>query len=389
MVTFFVNPMLAFAENWSYAGSVGAESRWFVNSPQFPGQMSGLQNTFLATPELRYRSDDRRNLVRIVPNIRIDSRDRERNLFDLTEFSWTWVGDEWETVLGINKVFWGVTESRHLVDIVNQTDAAEDIDGEEKLGQPMFKLSSQRDWGRISVFLLTGFRERTFPGREGRLRTPFAVDTDNAEYESGAEEMHLDVALRYSHYIGDWDVGAYVFHGTDREPVLRLDADGNGFMPVYNQITQIGTDLQLTYEAWLLKFEGIVRSGQGDTFAATVAGFEYTYYQIADSVADLGLLLEYLYDGREDNAPPVLFQNDIFAGARLSMNDTQDTSILLGGIVDVEDQSTSFSVEAERRIGDSWKLELESRWFFNAATDNLLRFIEDDDFVMLRLRRYF
>ena len=389
IATFFANTNIATAENWSYAGSIGAESRWFVNSPQFPGQLSGLQNAFLLTPELRYRSEDRRNLIRIVPNIRIDSRDRERNLFDMMELSWTWVGDEWETVLGFNKVFWGVTESRHLVDIINQTDAAEDIDGEEKLGQPMFALTTQRDWGRVSAFLLTGFRERTFPGEDGRLRTPLPVDTDNPQYESGAEDQHVDLALRYTHYLGEWDVGAYLFHGTGREPRLQISGTGTTLIPIYDQITQIGTDLQLTHEAWLLKFEGIVRSGQGDTFAASVAGFEYTFYQVGESVADVGLLLEYLYDGRDTDAPPVLLQNDLFAGARLSMNDTQDSSLLAGAIVDVEDQSTSLSIEAERRIGDSWTIELESRWFVHTASDNLLHFIKNDDYITLRMRKYF
>lgn len=389
MATFFANTNFASAENWSYAGSIGAESRWFVNSPQFPGQLSGFQNAFLLTPELRYRSEDRRNLIRIVPNIRIDSRDRERNLFDMTELSWTWVGEEWETVLGFNKVFWGVTESRHLVDIINQTDAAEDIDGEEKLGQPMFALTTQRDWGRVSTFLLTGFRERTFAGEDGRLRTPLPVDTDNPQYESGAEDQHVDLALRYAHYLGDWDVGAYLFHGTGREPRLQINNTGTALIPIYDQITQIGTDLQLTHEAWLIKFEGIVRSGQGDTFAASVAGFEYTFYQVGESVADVGLLLEYLYDGRDTDAPPVLFQNDLFAGARLSMNDTQDSSLLAGAIVDVEDQSTSLSIEAERRIGESWTIELESRWFVHTASGNLLHFIKNDDYITLRMRKYF
>jgi len=386
---FWVNPNIHAAENWSIAGSVGAESRWFVNSPQFPGQLSGLQNALLLNPELRYRSADRRNLVRIVPNLRIDSRDRERNLFDMTELSWTWVGDDWETVLGFNKVFWGVAESRHLVDIINQTDAVEDIDGEEKLGQPMFKLTAPRDWGRVSAFLLTGFRERTFAGENGRLRTPLPVDTDNPQYESGAEEKHVDYALRYAHYLGDWDFGAYVFHGTGREPRLQINGAGSALLPIYDQITQFGTDLQYTYEAWLLKFEGIVRSGQGDTFAASVAGFEYTFYQIGESTADLGLLLEYLYDGRDTEAPPVLLQNDVFTGARLSLNDTQDTSLLIGAIIDVEDQSTSFSIEAERRIGDSWKIELESRWFANSATDNPLQSVKNDDYLTVRVRKYF
>ena len=85
----------------------------------------------------------------------------------------------------------------------------------------------------------------------------------------------------------------------------------------------------------------------------------------------------------------MLLQNDVFVGARLALNDTQNTSLLIGAIVDVEDQSTSLSIEAERRIGDSLTIELESRWFVNAATDNLIQFVEDDDYILLRLRKHF
>ena len=290
----------ALAGDWSLNGSVGLESRAFPRSPQFQSQLSGVQTALLLNPEIRYRSPDGRNLVRFVPNIRIDSRDRERNLFDVTELAWTWVGGDWETLAGINKVFWGVTESRHLVDIINQTDLAEDIDGEEKLGQLMFSPTLQTEWGRLSGFIMTGFRERTFPGADGRLRTPLPVNTDAAEYESSAEEKHVDYALRYSHYLGDWDIGVSVFHGTGREPRLLVNNAKTEMIPFYDQITQFGTDLQYTRDAWLWKFEGIVRSGQVDTFAATVAGFEYTLYQIKRSAVDLGLLVEYLYDGRDD-----------------------------------------------------------------------------------------
>lgn len=376
-------------ENWSIGGSVGGEIRVFPNSPQHPGQLSGAHGALLLNPELRYRSPDRRHLVRFAPNVRIDSRDADRSLVDITELVWIWAGEHWETATGINKVFWGVTESRHLVDIINQTDAAEDIDGEEKLGQAMFNLTTQRDWGRVSAFLLAGFRERTFPGREGRLRTPLPVDTDQPEYESGAGQNHVDVALRYSHYLGNWDIGAAVFHGTGREARFRINDTGTALIPIYDQITQFGTDLQYTSEAWLWKFEGIVRSGQGDTFAATVAGFEYTLYQLKETPLDLGLLVEYLYDGRTNEAPVTIHDNDVFAGARLALNDVQGSSLLMGVVVDVQDQSTGLFIEAERRIGNSWKLEVESRWFFNVATDNTLQPVEDDDYLTLRIRRYF
>ena len=376
-------------ENWSINGSVGGELRMFSDSPRYPAQLSGTQGAVLLNPELRYRSSDGHNLIRITPNIRIDGRDDDRSLVDLTELVWTWAGADWESTTGINKVFWGVTESRHLVDIINQTDAAEDIDGEEKLGQAMFNLAAQRDWGRISAFILPGFRARTFPGREGRLRTPLPVDTDNPEYESSAEDNHVDVALRYSHYLGDWDVGAAVFHGTGREPRFRISDTGTALIPIYDQITQFGTDVQYTREAWLWKFEGIVRSGQGDTFAASVAGFEYTLYQLKDTPLDLGLLVEYLYDGRDENAPITIYDNDVFAGTRLALNDIQNTSLLMGVVVDLDDQSTVFSIEAERRIGDNWKVELESRWFINVARHNPLQSVARDDYLTLRIRRYF
>ena len=64
---------------------------------------------------------------------RADENDEERNHFDIAELYWTLPSDEWELLIGINKVFWGVTESAHLVDIINQTDQVESFTGEEKL----------------------------------------------------------------------------------------------------------------------------------------------------------------------------------------------------------------------------------------------------------------
>jgi hypothetical protein len=46
-------------------------------------------------------------------------------------------------------------------------------------------------------------------------------------------------------------------------------------------------------------------------------------------------------------------------------------------------------VEAERRLGDNWKLELEGRLFFAVPVGDALFGIRDDDHVTLRLTRYF
>ncbi len=130
-----------------------------------------------------------------------------------------------------------------------------------------------------------------------------------------------------------------------------------------------------------MKLEGLVREGQGSTFGAGVAGFEYTFYQVGNTAADIGILAEYLYDGRDDDAPLTIFDNDIFFGTRLAFNDVQDSAILLGAVIDNGDQSVTAFLEAERRLGQHITLELEGRFFLDVDPASELRFAENDSFV--------
>ena len=371
------------------SGSAAYEPRWFFRDAQFPRQFNGVQNSFTLEPEwfLEIGQDHQLSLV---PFVRYDARDDERSHADIREAYWRFIQDDWELLLGINREFWGVTESRHLVNILNQIDQVENIDEEDYLGQLMLNLSVQKDYGRFSFYILPHFRERTFAGNNGRLRGPVVVDKDAAVYESGAEEWHTDLALRYSHFVGDWDIGLSYFYGTGREPTLLPNFNGTRLLPHYEIIHQVGLDLQYTHEEWLWKFEGIVREGQGDTFAATVAGFEYTIFQIADTNADLGLLLEHLYDGRDaQNTPLAGLENDLFMGVRYTFNDINDAAILAGIVTDLEDESNSVRIEAERRVSDSWKVEIEAQWFSNTRTDSSTASVKDDDFATLRISRFF
>ena len=375
---------------WDWSSNVELQSRLFARDALWPGQGSQTaQVSLAATTELRWRNGEGDQRASIIPYLRWDSVDDERNLVDLQEAYWAREGDSFELLAGVNTVFWGVTESVHLVDIVNQTDAAGDIDGEDKLGQPMVNLAWQQDWGLISAYVLPYFRERNYPGIDGRLRTPVPVDTDRPVYESSREESHVDVALRYSHYIGDVDIGLSVFSGTSREPRLVPANDAPVLLPHYDLIDQFGVDLQYTRDAWLWKLEAIARNGYSETFAAAVGGFEYTLYQVGESAADLGLLLEYQYDGRSELEPFTTADNDVFVGARFALNDAQDTSVLAGVAWDTQTGETFFNVEAERRIGDSIALELRARAFSGAGPRDLTYAVVRDDYVQIQLAKYF
>jgi hypothetical protein len=373
------------------SGYLAAETTLFVSNAAYPDQFDGVQAGLIGQPEFRFETTDRRNQYGFIPFAHLDSQDERRTRADLREAWWLHIADEWELLVGMNRVFWGVTESNHLVDIINQTDQVGNIDGEDKLGQPMLRLAFQRDWGELELFVLPGFRERTFPGKEGRLRFPLVTDGE-ALYTNSQEERHVDLAARYSHYIGDWDFAFSAFHGTGREPRFVPDATFTRFFAVYDIIDQVSVDIQYTVDSWLWKFEGLWRSQNSEQFFAAVGGFEYTLYQIMNSTADLGLLLEYSRDGRDEDftvAPPTVLDDDIFAGARLALNDTQSSELLAGVVVDRNDRAYQLSVEAERRLGDRWKLELESRWFLNTSNSPVLSAFKQDNHVTLRLSRYF
>ena len=215
------------------------------------------------------------------------------------------------------------------------------------------------------------------------------VDADGATYASSREQHHVDLALRYSHYLGDVDIGLSLFSGTSREPRFVAATDAASLLPVYDQVQQLGIDLQLTKDAWLWKLEAIVRDGATQSFAAAVAGFEVTRYQVQGSAADLGLLLEVQYDGRNASEPVTIADNDVFAGARLALNDMQDTAVLAGASYDLDTGEVFVNVEAERRFGDHWFAELQVRVFSGARPGDATYWLRQDDYVQLNIARHF
>jgi len=378
-----------FAAEWS--GNITAEARYF-----FEDALDNRQHrstfSLSAQPEFYHEWDNRYQSLTFVPFIRWDEHDDERSHFDIRELTWLKAARDWELRIGIRKVFWGVTESQHLVDIINQTDLVESPDGEEKLGQPMVNFAWIQNWGTLDLFVLPGFRERSFAGSEGRPRTNPLVDADRAVYASPREDRHIDFALRWSHSIGNWDIGIAHFNGTSRDPDLLPGLNLQNqpvLIPLYQTIDQTSLDLQLVTEDWLWKLEALTRQGQnGGRYFAFSGGFEYTLVGIYDSDADLGLIAEYHFDDRKDFAPTP-FNQDLMLGARLAMNDVQSTEALAGFILDTNDNSKVFSIEASRRIGDSWKIMLEGRMITDTPSQSPLYSLRKDDYVQLELGYYF
>jgi len=386
----FVISFAAYANEWS--GNVSLEYRQFSKEALSSSQFKQY-GSIAFQPEWLHEWDNGKQSLNFVPFVRWDQHDEERTHSDIRELSWLKVFEESELRIGLRKVFWGVTESQHLVDVINQTDLVESIDGEEKLGQPMINYALIQDWGTVDIFILPYFRERTFPGVNGRLRSIPHVDTTNPLYESSDKEKHIDSAIRWAHNIGDWDVGLSYFNGTSRAPSFVPIIDGGGtpiaLRPVYNLMQQSGLDLQATIEAWLWKLEVVNRRFKVERYVAATGGLEYTFYGVLGSPSDIGVVVEYLYDDRNLSATTP-FEDDLMLGLRWTNNDENDTSVLLGVIADLDDSTRVYSLEASRRIGESWKLNIEAR-VFNGINDpnSLLYSFRQDDFAQIELAYYF
>lgn len=367
--------------------------------------------------------DNDNQSITFKPFFRQDEMDDERTHADIRELMWNKLSDEYELKVGLGKVFWGVTESAHLVDVINQSDSVESIDGEQKLGQPMVQVLLEREWGNLDLFVLPYFRERTFAGKDARLSG--GLDYADALYESSDEESNIDVSARWSHYWEELEYAVSVFHGTSRDPVIGVNPNAE-FVPYYAQISQLGVEFQYLNEGWAWKFEGIVRDGMpeiasyflasalpssslntscltcvavdpfpgfvygvtdDERYFATAAGFEYTQVGIWETRIDLGWVVEHIYDSRQENASLGAFEHDVLLATRWAANDDADSTLLVGTVIDYEYEDYSLSIEGNTRLFDGLSLALEAR-VFAPANDNPQTSFRDEDFVKLTLSYY-
>jgi len=334
---------------FSFDGSIELEQRLFIDDSTLSEQ-GNSQSSVRVLSEFFTEWNDGNDRLVIEPFARLDSEDDQRSHTDLRQFLWTHYGDNYEFSAGVGKVFWGVTESLHLVDIINQTDLVENIDTEDKLGQPMLRYSYLSEVGTFEAFILPYFRERTFPGQEGRLNGGILVNQSAAQY------LTFETA------------------------------------PFYPQIDQFSTDIQLTTSGWLFKLEAIQRNhsdSQIQDFAAAIGGVEYTIVGLFGSSYDLGLLTEYAWDERGE-AGFAFFQNDVFIGARLAFNDVSDSQLLFGYSSDLDNSdSRGLFIEGATRLAPALTLNIEARYFDSDTFTDPLFGLRDDSFIQIGLEYFF
>ncbi|MEM8935120.1 MAG: hypothetical protein AAGC77_01775 [Pseudomonadota bacterium] len=391
----------AHAGEWNFGGDLQGEMRYFQNDAIFEDQFNHWDPSFAIIPDVSWRSENGVHNFQATPFLRVDGRDAERTHWDLREFYYRYQPNSVVSVtLGATQVFWGRAESHHLIDIINQRDQVEDIDDEDKLGQPMINIAFDTRFGTLNMYAMTGFRDRTFPGSDGRLRFFLPFDTDNPVFDEDGGRYAPEYAFRYDHKIADVEFGLAYFEGNSREPRIGFSVLGDGLIPIYDKIKQGSVDFLYTRGNWQGKFEGLFRNGYDESFFAFVGGVEYTFPDVLGTDADVGFLLEYQYDGREVenidepfgpalSAPLTLNDHDAYGAMRVTLSEEQRLSALAGFAFDTDDESIRVTIEASKEIGENWTAEIESRVLMGTESDDIIHALRNDDFVTFRLTRRF
>ncbi len=363
------------------------EQQFFPNKNAYPNQRDFFTSGAIK-PKFSISSPDKKHQFVAEAFLRGSLQDVNRSHFDIREVYYRYNKGKWALSVGSKRIFWGVTESAHLVDIINQADQVEQFDGSEKLGQPMVQFTTNTSVGNLELYYLPIARRRQFAGENGRFRFPIVLDRKDIPFTTEAQEWHPSAAARWYNTFGKLDLGLSYFYGVSREPMYLGFDVANGLDLTYPIIHQAGIDAQFTTGALMLKMEAIHRNNKKQQFTALVTGFEYTFGNVANKGLDIGIVSEYLYDSRGLLTFSGL-DNDLFIGSRLTLSDIGGTSFIGGAIFDLNKSTRLYRLEGSRRFKGNWKATVLATTLSDVSNKEILYNFRQDDLIQLSISKFF
>jgi hypothetical protein len=313
-----------------------------------------------------------------------DAEDEKRRYGDIRQASAQWRHDRLSFGAGVGTFFWGVSETINIVNVLNQADLRQAVDGKDKLGQSFTSMSLRFDTGELSLYYLPIFREREFSQRPS-----FGLPvSERAQFETS--ERGGDLALRGQLYLGDLEVGLGYFNGTRRAPLLlRSSGTARELTPWYIETENLLLDALYLVEDSILKLEVKTGRERDQGFFAANLGLEVPVYSLPDGLQDLSLIAEYLIDDRDEQAES-LGQNDLFIGLKSTFGDIGNSQFR--GLVsyDFDSHANYLDLSLKHRLNDYLRIETRALLFLNARPeDSWLYPVRDEDFIEIKLHYSF
>lgn len=354
----------AAAADGAVAGDVSVDGRIFAASPAYAGQARDDEVSVRVEPDFTYKTENAHHALALRPFYRLDPVDDQRSHADLRQARYDYSGEHFSFGAGVGTFSWGVLESYRPTDIMNQTDFVESYRGDAKLGLPFVQVGWLTEKWSFRLYYLPYFRERTFPGVRGRLRFAANVDTDGATFEPRLGAFFPSGAARVSYRGDNLDVNFGLLSGLSREPRFVAELTTGSVAPRYDLMQSASIDLQWAVGGFVLKGEGYARvlTTKLTPYGGGGIGADYMIPE-AIAGADVALAIEYLQDFRPIDAPITLFKHDAFAGVRVAANDSGNTTINTGALVDVTDGTTFGRLDCTHSFGDHFRGSVDVNLF--------------------------
>jgi len=290
---------------------------------------------------------------------------------------------------GYRTELWAKSEFARLSNVINARDYRVDPSGETMVGQPMLTWSAPLGPGTLTAIAMYQPKQNIFATAKSRLRGVLPVAGDPLFEKSKKKTAY---ALRYEANIGISDIGFYGYIGPSREAALVQN--GASVSPYYAWVKQVGIDAQLTYGAAVGKFEirhtqsQLDRTGaRTDGFAASI-GAEYAFYGVFASSSDITTAIEYAWDQRGPQAWQTA-QNDLFVGARWSLQNIADTQFEIGFQKDFDFDTTALRFGFKHRIADGFTVKTEAMLWRDTDPADLAFGLSQDSHVRMTLEMSF
>jgi hypothetical protein len=346
-ISFIILSVLTFSRSYAVIiSSVGFESYQFFQNPDQQSQINGGQYFFVFTSKARLKKI-KGGILKTEFDVYETIDGASNDSFEINQFSWNYYGDEYSLLLGIDTVFWGVAESYNAVDIINQTDQSHSLDTDNKLGQSMIFFSPNLDNIDISFYYLPFFRTRRHTDASYRFRLNNTIDNIKPIFDNGSHNKYLDHAIRVSNTFGNIDFSLSYFNGYSRIPWFLSIQDRE--VEFYQNVTQLGLELQYTGDGLLLKLESALKDSKLENYYQGVIGAEFNLSHIQSTAYDINFFVEYIWNSRELQ-PIGILDNDVFIGVQLISNNTSAARIFMGLYLDAETREKIPNISFESRL---------------------------------------
>lgn len=406
---------LLFAEV-DVSGHLDLDSQVYLTKPDDKNQ-----NSFTAsqTLEFTYTYDDLIVFSKLYAqeayyDFASDSDKTERTFARLDELYAKYDFENDAIKVGKSIEFWGSLELRNISDAFNPSEFRDDLFSTNKLGVWNMTYSHYTQTGEISLIVKLDEQEQKmaaypyvyyffpkFVTYDGALKTQDGANRPSL-YLKYSGSTDTEYALDYSIiFENGYDSQRYFSTNTPDNLDRTKPNFGQPTSFVQNAyiVNKILTYDTLVVNATLFKLEALYAKVDEDKnvgdYSHIALGVEHTLENFYESAA-LGLIAEYYrYDTFEDDKYNDLelfetMQDDLFIGARYSFNNANDSTLVGGGIFDLEYDEQVYYLKGESRFADSFKVSLDYYYVVASTTElTAYAFLGDHQRVAVNIAYHF